>query len=836
MTDYPESGVKLVLDSADYTSAMNDALALAEQFDSLGSLSLDITANVDTTDVQSAIEDLPLSDETVNFTIETDVTGDAVTDLPTDGETIETTVDAEPSETTSQVMEWVSSIKDAVISTTWNLVGTGVEWAKNLGLGAVQNLLDIDTAVAKLNATTGETIPNANELISGIFYDDLGDSVTQVADLVAQAHQLGAPLDEATRSALQLYKTFGDQGVTAEQALTTINNMVKTGLSPSFQAAADDLTVAFQKGGNRAGDLLSTLNKNAVAFKDLGFNGQDALGAITNGLDSGFKSATDVANTLLKIKQNATSAVGNEDSDYNKTLKMLGIANPAETGKAWSTDFVASVIEAIQNAPVSDSEKQTMLANILGGKTAAKDFSSFLKLTPEQWADVFVNAPGAAEAAGSKIDDSLTGALKDFELEVQKKVNDFLSSEAVDLPGKITALKTGLQDALNVLAEGGDLSQALTVALKPIGFDDEFQGLESALGNFVIGILQAVAQLQTMTGHGQEAEGTQMTIHKLGQQQLAFDLQIANPDQVAGDIATAVSRGINPQQISDTASQAVDELVKNGSIAQAQAILDYFKSAPQNLQIAQNLGGEQLSQAEAALREGGDRLAQAVKDGLVVDVNPQIDQLTINQLQGKIDDAVKEVNPTMTEAQKNVTDTTKPIEDFSTGVGSVKQRIDEAKPKIDALATGTDKLGGVAKSGAGKVEAMANSTSQVTVEADAASLSLNNMATSIDLIIDKAGAVSTAADNLAKKNAGGDTGTGSGDNSGTTPADTTSSNNPGIRAITVTAIIAALNGYVPVSNVFSGGNSYAVNQYNNIPNRATADALGYRTGREIRGT
>ena len=230
-SDYPTSGVSLVADLSQYTSQMESAIALAERFDDLAGQEhvINVSAEVDTSAL-SGLDDLPLDGETVNFTVDVTETGDDIADLPKDGETVNTTVNAEPSEVTKKVIEFVGTVKDKVIETTWNLVGSGVDIIKNIGGDAISNIIDLDTELGRLKATTGETIPNARELITNIFYDDLGDSITQVGNVIAKAQQLKLPLDEASRAALAFTKVFDAQD--PERVLNTLSQLVNNKLVP----------------------------------------------------------------------------------------------------------------------------------------------------------------------------------------------------------------------------------------------------------------------------------------------------------------------------------------------------------------------------------------------------------------------------------------------------------------------------------------------------------------------------------------------------------------------------------------------------------------------------
>jgi hypothetical protein len=922
MTNYPESGIKLVADTADYTQAMNDAIFLADYFDSLGSLEISVSANVDaasfevelptdgetidiTVDAEvDGIEDLPLDGETVDFTVEADVEGDLgdlplngetvhftadgevegdAAKLPADGETIETTVDVAQTDQSKSVLDSVNMIKNLkVLETVWNIAGNALEVFGKFSSFAIDPMLALDDAVAKVRATTGDAIPNARELIKNIFYDDLGDSIDQVADLIVKAEQIKVPIDEAVRSALTFTHTFQDKN--PQQVLDALDAMVKNKLAPDFKTAGDELVTAFQNGGNKGGDLLDTLKRNSTALHDMGLNGQEALGFIKTGLDNGFTSAQDVLNTLLKIKQNVSKAAGNDKSSVTETLNMLGIANPVETGQAWSADFFTSVIKSIQEAPVSDSEKQKMFANLVGGKIGAKEFSAFMKMSPEDAAAVFENVTGAAANAASQIDDSLHGAIDDFMLAAQKAAEDFLSSEQIDLPGKIAALKTGLQDGLDTLAKGGTLSDALTIALKPVGLDQTFLSLESAMGDFIIGILQVVSQLQSMSPANWEAKkGTDATIARMAEQQLTFKLKVDNPDDVAADIQTAVSRGVTPGNITKAVGQAVNELIATGSdeaIAKAQTLIDTLTKPIDQNKLPTLASGAPMNVEPVVTPEAVAALQQQINDALLKASPPQAVQKATDTVTDAFSSFQEQAGLTVTASDKatssvditttsvtalgtatettgtQATTATQPVTDVGNATQTYGQYADTAADDVQDLADATDDLGDSVSGAAAPVGDAANSMAVMTDSGFKLAGALDAANTKMGILIATSEKLAGANAAVAQKQSeldnqstgdGGDTPTkkhalGTRDTTGTFMAGeagreviTSNQHLAVLNNKTTEAIMAALQGYIPGGSFTRGGSTNIINNTNYIPNEAVADRLGFSQAATLRG-
>jgi len=858
MANFPESGIKLIADTDDYTSAMEEALGLAADFDALSDMTITVTA--DTSEAASALEDLPLSDETVDFTVDVEQTGDDVTEVTSlQDETINTEINIEETDTAKETLSAVETIKNLkILETVWNIAGTAVDLFQNFAGKVISPMLDLEDAVARVNATTGNAIPNARELISNIFYDDLGESINQVADLITTAEQLKLPIEEATRAALTFTHTWQDENPT--EVIKTLNALVSTGLAKNFTEAGDLLAVAFQNGANKGHDLLKAVEDNAVAIQGLGLDGQEAMSLIKTGLDNGFTSADQVLKVLEKIKQNVQNAAGNATSDVSKTLNILGIANPAETGEAWSAEFFKKVIDGIKNAPgLTDTEKEALFTNLVGGKMGGKTFSAFLKMSPEDADNVFANLAGASERAATAIDDSLRGAIDDFMLVANKAAQDFLSSEQIDLPGKINALKTGIQDGLNALSEGGTLGEALTIALKPIGFDDEFAGLEAMLGNFVIAILQVVSSIQSLDPKNWAAKaGTDAQIAKLSAQQLTFDLQVGNADEVTTEIATAVSRGVSPDKITAAVGGAINELIADGSeaaLAKAQALIDTL-NAPIDMNKVPTLASGAPMNVEPVVTpealEGFQTKLDASKP-VTVKVGPDPDSAFM--------DSLMPMAETTSGLGENAIVATEAITAQNEATATQATNATKAAPPVKKLADTTKAYGDAATSASQGTSDTAYQLSAISGIAPGAASGLQGVAVALQVILDKANAVGVAAAGLADKGGttggGGGTAGGGGGKAKPSPNFTgTDSTGLGVFSVgeqgreilttnrdlavlnnmTTETIMRALNGYIPGGSFSKGGgSSFSVVNNNFVPSQAVADTLGYTTAATLRG-
>lgn len=565
-----------------------------------------------------------------------------------DGETITPGVDPQPTDEGKDLLTRLHELGINPIQIVMNVAGTILDVLGKLEGIALDPFLGADEAGAKFSGRTGLSSEGIGDSIRGVLADDLGDSPEQVGDLYTAAAQLGEPFEEATRQSLLFTHTFDDQNPL--EVLKTLHELVGQGLVGSLEEGTDLLVKFFQEGGNKGGDALATIQNYASSWKDAGLNGEEALGFINSGLDGGIESANKGAIALQTFNDTLTLAAENPTSDQAKFLKSIGLENPKEQGESAGAEYIEAFIAKVKE---QSPEQQEIGFGDFFGKGGKKYTSAIAGLDSDSLGK-YSEYVDAAEEAAAKVDDSLRGVLDDFTLAINTKVQELLSSDAIDLPGKITALKTGLQDAIDTLVSGGTLEDALTVGLKPIGFDDEFLKLQAIFGDLLIGMLQIVAGIQDVTGHGGEAQATRAEVVRLSEQQLAYSLKIDNPEEFSSDIQTAVDRGVNPKGIYDAVGTAVTELVNTGAVGQAQALLDNVKNGSATLtNVTDKFFGQAFPDVEIPIspemspEEAQAFIEQTKKDfdaqgfNFEAEVTPTIPPLLLETYQQQIDDATQ---------------------------------------------------------------------------------------------------------------------------------------------------------------------------------------------------
>ncbi len=520
------------------------------------------------------------------------------------------TLEVEESEETKGILEGVNflvaleKIKLAIeiVGSIWEIMGS-------LEQQFVEPFLDVEDAVARINAQTGTAIPDLDQLIRDLQAADLGDSVDQIADVVIHAQQIGAPMREAAEAALTFTHTFDEN---PETVLDSLNTLVTTHLVPNLQEAADLMTVFFQQGGNVGGDALAVVNDNAQSWADMGLTAAEALSTIDSLQQGTGATATDAAKMLQTFDDAMTAAAADPASQQASLLKIMGITNPKDAGEAIGAQTIDGFASAFDDLA---SDQQDLVSGLFFGKGGKKFTGAIEGMTTQN--GIFADVVGAAEAAATEIDNSLRGAIDDFVLEINTSISRLLASDELDLPGKIAALKEAFQAAATTLAEGGSIGDALSVGFHIEGVDTALTNIERIFGNMVISLLEIVAFIQDPTGTTDKDAGTRGEIARLATQQLPFDLKVANPDELDGIINQALNRGVT--NVGAGLDTALTELMTEGDFAKVIDIVTAIENSegvtPETIQAFNDKYITPLSTAfDDAIASGDFDLAKKIAD------------------------------------------------------------------------------------------------------------------------------------------------------------------------------------------------------------------------------
>lgn len=631
MPQLPQSGIELVAEGSNYARNINEYIALGAEFDDVNAsivsgvnelssafddmTDVDVSLNVEVEDgdfttleegldsfdgssyegeaiaTTSGEDEVSLLDADLMGIDGTTAEGEAVattsgeeevSDLESGMEAVEgehegsVEVDANQTDNATRTFSMLDAIKSGLVFTAIiNVAGTILDALRSIENLTITPFLDVDEASAAFAAHTGEAAESVDDMIFRLHQADLGDfnDIEAVLETGRSIGLIGDELEDATAQALTFTKVFDDQNPT--DVIAEMNRMIELGLVDNFQEAADVLTVAFQQGGNRAGDLLQTLEMYGPMFSAMGLDANEAMALLNEGLRNGYRNTADFARQIATMQDNVIAAQQDAGSAAAEAFDDIGVDLPAE-GEEMGAEFIQNVINGINSLPPGagrDAAISAIFGRRAGGTEAILDVDIGAS---------FENIEGGeADRAASVLDDHIRGTIDDLGLELETLAQHFLSSEQIDLPGKIAAIKEGLQTALEDVGAGMSLGEALEHGLQIPGLADFIQNIEGALGNFEIVLLQVIASLADLVGQSDVAASAREEVTRLGEQQLAFDIKIADDgDAITAAVSRAVDRGVDQADIQTALSTAVTELIDEGDIQAAQELIDTIEIAP----------------------------------------------------------------------------------------------------------------------------------------------------------------------------------------------------------------------------------------------------------------
>lgn len=304
-------------------------------------------------------------------------------------------------------------------------IGAGLAMA--LGAGIVQNL-DMEAANDKLAAQLGVGPAEAAELAkvsANVYSNAWGESTADVNDAIRGVYQNIGNTDDAegglegvTTKVIALRDTFDQDlgGVTA-----AVGQMMKTGLAKNADEALDILTRGFQKGANKADDLLDTMNEYGTQFRKFGLDGQTATGLLTQGLQAGARDADIVADS---IKEFSIRAIDGSDSTA-EGFKAIGLsasdmAGKIEKGGSSATGALDLTLDKLR-AMKDPTEREAAAVALFG--TQAEDLGAALfSLDPSEAVKALGEVGGAADKMAKQVGDNPAAALESFKRKAMMKL------------------------------------------------------------------------------------------------------------------------------------------------------------------------------------------------------------------------------------------------------------------------------------------------------------------------------------------------------------------------------------------------------------------------------
>ncbi|MFF9690223.1 phage tail tape measure protein [Streptomyces sp. NPDC014623] len=297
------------------------------------------------------------------------------------------------------------------------------------------------------------------KIAGSVFSKGYGESIDQVNDSLHTLAQNGvvainAPrkqIEGLTKSALNLSEAFG---VDVSASARAAGQLIKTGMVKDAKGAFDLITAGFQSGADKSEDFLDTLNEYGTQFRDLGLNGAQAVGLLTQGLKAGARDGDIVADALKEFAIRAkdgseTSAAGFKAIGLNAAQMTATFAKGGPSAAA-GLDLVLDKLRAMPD-PAARSQAAVALFG-----TQAEDLQGALfSLDPSKAVGALGRVGGAADSMGKTLHGNATNSFEVFRRTVMQGLVEFINRNV--LPAVVavgTFLTTYILPALQTVGAG----------------------------------------------------------------------------------------------------------------------------------------------------------------------------------------------------------------------------------------------------------------------------------------------------------------------------------------------------------------------------------------------
>lgn len=616
MPELEQTGVQLVAETSQYDRNMRQVIASADRVDAaldqvvgaanqtekaLNAIDGDVNANIRVNlgddsainriegladqqvnlDIMSNIEKMEsriagIADETVNIDVaETGLTAieSRIAGIADEQVDIKTKLSDE-----SGIKDAIATLEDlkklAIIEIGLKLAGGAgavIESVQNLpGLGAAS---DMARAEKILGVTSGGVANPEEVALARQFNEDAWAATnTEAAIFINQLKSMGvegtAELEAAGEAAYRTKDAFAALGYDVDllQVATAQNALVTNNLVGSYSEAADLLSAGVSEGLFIREDLLDSVLEYSDAIENMGLSGQELFDIYKTGLGAGFWDTDSISDMLKEFDIQLGAAAGDPASTQAKALAALGLENPRAAGEAVGAEFIQATIEAVQNAPVA--ERPALLTALFGVKS--EDFANAI-FSMDSIEPVFAGIEGRAQEMSDFLNNDIAVSIQSFIATVNNNIADILSSESVDLPGKIETIKGAIDTFTQELQGGASFAEAGAIALE---IDPaSIQQFESIIGNLALALADAIAGALELLGQGDAAEMVRRGVSDLAADQFAFDIRLADDGESVRDtIQRALDRGVDGDMIGEAIATAIGDKLASGDIAGAQAL------------------------------------------------------------------------------------------------------------------------------------------------------------------------------------------------------------------------------------------------------------------------
>ncbi|MFC5720374.1 phage tail tape measure protein [Streptomyces gamaensis] len=311
-------------------------------------------------------------------------------------------------------------------------------------VGGIGQALDQSKLQGKLQAQLGSSGPVAaayGKAAGALYSSAVVESVEDGAEIMKGIARGGLLPPEATEAQIQtmgrrVADTASVMGEDVSAVTRAVGQMMRTGVAQSADEAMDVLVRGTQRGGNAAEDLLDTFTEYSTQFRNMGLDGQAAMGLIQQGLQGGARDADVVADAIKEFSIEAVAGSDKVRGGFEK-LGLNADAMFAAIGKGGSSangalDKTLDTLRAVE-----DPVKRNAIATELFG-TKAEDLGNALySLDPSSAVEALGDIKGAADGAGDAMRDNAATKIEVFKRALEQKAVAVIGGKVIPVIEKL---------------------------------------------------------------------------------------------------------------------------------------------------------------------------------------------------------------------------------------------------------------------------------------------------------------------------------------------------------------------------------------------------------------
>jgi phage-related minor tail protein len=298
---------------------------------------------------------------------------------------------------------------------------------------AFTDAMDQSRIVGRLGAQLGKTPAEAQrygKLAGHLYANAVTEDFQGAADAIRATMSSGLVPPDATNKQIESIATkVSDLASTFEldlgQAANAVGQMIKTGLARDSTQALDIMSKGLQGLGPRADDLADTFNEYSTIFRNVGLDGQTAMGLIRQGMLAGARDTDVVADT---IKEFTIEAVAGGER-VRKGFESLGLSADDMVAKfaaggPTAAEAFDTVLDKLRG--IEDPAKRNATAIELFGTKAEDMGQALYSLDPSEAVKALGDVGGAADKMGDTLRDNAGTRLEQFKRGMQENLVTFL--------------------------------------------------------------------------------------------------------------------------------------------------------------------------------------------------------------------------------------------------------------------------------------------------------------------------------------------------------------------------------------------------------------------------